>query len=322
MKRRDFNAVLGASFLAGAGVSCAPRPPLRALPYPRSKPSYDEAITSIRSTIARDAADPTLAVTALPRLYEHGKRVRNSVLLFHGFTNCPQQFDELARQFYNRGCNVFVPRIPRHGLKDRLTTTLADLTGAELVDCTLDAYHVVSGLGERVSALGLSLGGSMALWLAQAMPIDLAVPIAPFLTPIGFSRGVASVAMHALYAIPSIYWWWDPRVKAGSLPVYAYPGFPTHALAEVTFFGDAIFNYAPSRKPLARSCVLVTNSHESAINNSVPRNLLSIWNSRGADYSEVVLTNLGEPRHDIIDPTTFPQSRTLVYPKLEQIVLD
>ena len=321
MKRRDFHSVAGASLVAGIAPSCAPQPPPRPLPDPRARPEYREAVSSIREVIARDAADPTLAATALPRLYEHGKRVRNSVLLFHGFTNCPQQFDELARQFYGRGCNVYVPRIPRHGLKDRLTLTLADLTGKELADSGLEAYHAASGLGERVSAVGLSLGGSMALWLAQAMPIDLAVPIAPFLTPIGFPRSVASVGMHALYAIPSMYWWWDPRVKAGCLPTYAYPGFPTHALAEVTFFGDAIFNYAPTNKPLAKSCVLVTNSHESAVNNSVPRDVLAMWKANGADYREVVLTDLGSPRHDIIDPTTFPQGRKLVYPVLEKIVL-
>ena len=233
-------------------------------------------------------------------------------MFFHGFTNRPQQFDDSSRQFYDRGCNVFVPRIPRHGLKDRLTLSLADLTLQELANATLKAYHVASGLGERISAVGLSLGGSMALWLAQAMPIDLAVPIAPFLTPIGFSRGVALIGMHTLYTIPSMYWWWDPRIKAACLPKYVYPGYPTHALAEVTFFGDAIFNYAPDHKPLGRSCVLVTDAHEAAVNNSVPRGLLSLWNSQGAKYTEVILTNLGKPRHDIIDPTTFPSAHARI----------
>ena len=61
------------------------------------------------------------------------------------------------------------------------------------------------------------------------MPIDLAVAVSPFLMPIGIPRGVGTAAMHALYTIPSMYWWWDPRVKQNCLPIYAYPGFPTHA---------------------------------------------------------------------------------------------
>jgi hypothetical protein len=30
---------------------------------------------------------------------------------------------------------------------------------------------------------------------------------------------------------------------------------------------------------------------------------------------------LGVPRHDIIDPTTFPEARTLVYPRLAELAL-
>jgi hypothetical protein len=171
-----------------------------------------------------------------------------------------------------------------------------------------------------VSAVGLSLGGSMSLWLAQAMPIDLAVAVSPFLMPIGIPRGIGTAAMHALYTIPSMYWWWDPRVKQNCLPKYAYPGYPTHGLAEVTFFGDKIFEYS-SRRPLGKDCILVTNANESAVNNSVSRELLAQWKAGGANYSEVVLSGLGPPRHDIIDPTTFPQGVHLVYPRLEDIVL-
>ena len=38
-------------------------------------------------------------------------------------------------------------------------------------------------------------------------------------------------------------------------------------------------------------------------------------------YRELVLDGIGR-RHDVIDPTTFPQGRTLVYPKLEALVLE
>ncbi len=319
MNRRAFSASAAASVAAIALADCAGQAP-RALPPVPAALTYGDSVRAIRAIIDRDAADATLARDALPRLYEHGHQVENVVILFHGFTNCPQQFDLLARQFYARGCNVYAARTPRHGLKDRLTNILADLTIPELGACTLDAFRYARGLGRRVSSVGLSLGGSMSLWLAQAMPIDMAVAVSPFLMPIGIPRGVGTAAMHALYTIPSMYWWWDPRVKEKCLPTYAYPGYPSHALAEVTFFGDGIFTYSSS-KPLGRNCVLVTNANESAVNNSVSRGLLSQWKANGANYSEVVLTGLGAPRHDIIDPTTFPQGEHLVYPRLEEIVL-
>jgi hypothetical protein len=66
----------------------------------------------------------------------------------------------------------------------------------------------------------------------------------------------------------------------------------------------------------------VTNANESAVNNTVSRDLLAQWNANGASYSEVVLSGFGPPRHDIIDPTTFPQGERLVYPRLEAMVLE
>jgi pimeloyl-ACP methyl ester carboxylesterase len=320
VNRRSFVSVVGASLAATAAVGCSKPGDLQALPAVPTPLAYDTSVRAIRSVIAQDAADTTLERDASPRLYEHGAAVENVVILFHGFTNCPQQFDLLAQRFYARGCNVYVPRIPRHGRKDRLTTALADLTIPELGRCVLDAFTYARGLGRRVSSVGLSLGGSMSLWLAQAMPIDLAVAVSPFLMPIHIPRGVGTAAMHALYTLPSMYWWWDPRVKQNCLPVYAYPGFPTHALAEVTFFGDKIFDYAHG-KPLGKNCILVTNANESAVNNAVSRELFAQWNANGANYSEVVLSGLGPPRHDIIDPTTFPQAERLVYPRLEAMVL-
>lgn len=318
MQRREFTAALGAALVTG-GAGCSTTPP-PAIPQITGSFSHADAVAAINAVIAKDTADATLTPDAWPRLYDHGKRTENAVILFHGFTNCPQQFTVLAEQFFKRGCNVYIPRIPRHGQKDRLTEILADLSGQELQDCTQDAYRYARGLGERVSAVGLSLGGSMALWLAQTQAVDLAVPISPFLMPIGIPRGIGTLAMHALYTIPNQYWWWDPRVKQNCLPNYAYPGFPTHGLAQVTFFGDAVFRY-DAEKPVAKNCVLVTNANESAVNNSVSRGLMSAWKNQGANYSEVVLSGLGPPRHDIIDPTTFPQGKTLVYPTIERLVL-
>ncbi len=327
IQRRDFAALLGASLVAGALSSCG-RGAGTANDVAEQPPSFDDAVKTIHAAIARDAADPNIARTGLPRLYEHGKPVQHAVVLFHGFTNCPQQFDELARAFHARGCNVYVPRIPRHGLADRLTRDLANLTVPELETCAKDAVDLARGLGARVSAVGLSLGGSMALWLAQTQPIELAVPIAPFLMPVApgpvpvhIPSAVGDPAMRLLHTIPNMYWWWDPRVKERSLPVYAYPGYPTHALAELIFLGDAVVADARKNKPRARHCILITNEHDNAVDNGIARKLLALWNRNGAGYRELILTGLGGPRHDVIDPTTFPQGRTQVYPKLEALVL-
>lgn len=321
MQRKQFNALLAAAPLASVsrGRRAAAAPAVAAKTNPA--PTFEEASAAIRAIIAHDAADPLLTPTALPRFYEHGAPVDDAIVLLHGFTNSPQQFDELARIFFARGCNVYVPRIPLHGRKDRLTEALANLTVADLQGCTQESYQLARGLGKRVTVLGLSIGGTMALWLAQTHPVDVAIPVAPFLIPIGFPRWLGMLAMHVLAILPNMYWWWDPRVKEKSLPVYAYPGFPTHALAQIVFLGGEVFALANQTAPRARESILVTNANESAVNDGVAFELFAIWKQRGAKYRQVVLSGLGKPRHDIIDPTTFPQARTLVYPKLEALVL-
>jgi alpha-beta hydrolase superfamily lysophospholipase len=280
-----------------------------------------QARDAIRAVIARDAADPALEAAALPRLYEHGAAVEHALVLFHGFTNCPQQCDELARHFHALGCNVYVPRIPGHGLKDRLTRELAGVTTAELQEAARAAYRLAAGLGRTVSASGISLGASMVLWLAQTEPLALAMPVAPFLMPIGIPRGLGTLLLQLLDALPDMYWWWDPRVKEQCRPLYAYPGFPTHALAECAFLGRALFRAARRTAPLAQRCVLVTNHGESAVNNGVARKLLAAWQRGQGTFRELVLYGLGEPRHDIFDPSTFPDARAKVYPELEALVL-
>ncbi|HTD33206.1 MAG TPA: alpha/beta fold hydrolase [Candidatus Elarobacter sp.] len=319
--RRRFTALLGTSLAAEALPGCARRPPAAPANLTTAPMRFGEAVRAIRETIARDRADPAIRPEALPRLYEHGAPVPHAVLLYHGFTNCPQQFDELARAYHARGCNVYVPRIPRHGLEDRLTRDLANLTIPELTTFAEKTFELARGLGTATSAVGLSLGGTLVLWLAQTQPLDLAVPIAPFLMPVPNVQFIGHPAIRLLHAVPNMYFWWDVRVKQNCKPDYAYPGYSTHALAELVFFGDEIARDARSTKPSARDCVLVLNEHDNAVDNRVTRALMTVWARRGARYRELVLTGLGGPRHDVIDPTTFPQGRTLVYPTLERIVL-
>jgi len=141
---------------------------------------------------------------------------------------------------------------------------LADLTGHELAASGLEAYRLASGLGNRITALGLSLGGSMALWLAQAQPLRLGGADLAVLMPIGLGthhrdRSDAR-GLHAAEHLRLV----DPRLKEKCLPGLRLSGFPSHALAVVTFFGDGIFQFAGSVKPLGKRCVVVLNQNESA----------------------------------------------------------
>ena len=106
---------------------------------------YSEAIRI--ATSLEDLDGPNVNPLCHTRLYSHGKRVERSLVLFHGFTNCPQQFDVLGRKFHERGWNVLIPRYPRHGYTDRLNTSIAELRVDHLLALANRAAAVGAGLG-------------------------------------------------------------------------------------------------------------------------------------------------------------------------------
>src|SRR5262245_9696020 len=99
----------------------------------RSNPvaGYEAAVARIRAMQEADNQDFTRDV-CITKLYDHGKQTEHVVVLLHGFTNCPEQFNELGKQYFEAGHNVFIPRVPYHGLSDRLTDALVDLTAENL----------------------------------------------------------------------------------------------------------------------------------------------------------------------------------------------
>ena len=214
-----------------------------------------------------------------------------------------------------RGENVYVPRLPRHGYKDRLTRIPGDLTVAEIESDARNAARLAASLGRRVSAAGISLGATMALWLAQTGGIDAAVGIAPFLMVPVIPRGPGMLLMRALLALPNRFLWWDPRLKERMLPPYAYPGFWTHCLAQSVAAGGTIFTALAAAAPAAAHCSVVVNARDPAVNNGVARDIVARWQARGATYELVTWDGLGKV-HDVIDPSTYPAAPVNVYPRL------
>jgi carboxylesterase len=73
----------------------------------------------------------------------------------------------LAQAFAAAGFAVELPRLPGHGttVDDMLTTTWADWSG-----CAERAFDELAARCDRVVVAGLSMGGSLAVWLAAHHP--------------------------------------------------------------------------------------------------------------------------------------------------------
>src|SRR5581483_7864458 len=96
---------------------------------------------------------------AYSALYDCGERTPLAVVLLHGITNHPAQYVKFAPLVQALGANVFVPRLPEQGDRNRMTTRLQYLTAEMLLASATEAVDIACGLGEKVCVLGISTSG-------------------------------------------------------------------------------------------------------------------------------------------------------------------
>jgi carboxylesterase len=89
------------------------------------------------------------------------------VLVLHGFTGNPFSMRSLAEKLAATGHSVELPLLPGHGtaVEDMIGTRWADWSAAAAA-----AYADLAGRCRSVAVVGLSMGGTLSCWLAEAHP--------------------------------------------------------------------------------------------------------------------------------------------------------
>ncbi|HYL27073.1 MAG TPA: alpha/beta fold hydrolase [Candidatus Nitrosotalea sp.] len=249
-------------------------------------------------------------------LFEHGCRAELAVVLLHGLTNNPAQFAQFAPLLFERGVNVFVPRMPMHGDRDRLSKRIGALTAEALLAAADEAVDIAGGLGERVAVLGISMGALLAAHFAQFHAIARAVVVAPDFALLNLPYAISRVVERIGLLLPNAFLWWDPRVRSSEPPITAYPWFSTHALMRSLRIGDRVYAAARQEAPNAQRIVTIVNRGDPAVNNAVTKRVSDWWAYwKPGSVAFVELTGL--PRvHDVIDPLQPFARPDIVYPEL------
>jgi len=255
------------------------------------------------------------------RLYTHGARTHDALVLLHGFTNCPQQFDALGRRFYDQGWNVLIPRYPRHGYSDRLTTSIAELRSDQLLAVANRAADAGAGLGERLTVAGLSLGGILTGHVAQVRDgLERAVLIAPMFGLKPIPGPVLSAMSRMAYVLPNFYMWWNPELKDRLGPTYGYPRFATHAYAALFRTGMRVRRDARANAPKTRDITVITNAAEPRLDNRFTYRLVEAWRKHGAQVKTFEFPASDALPHDLIDPGNANQNTGLSYPVITKAI--
>src|SRR6266498_3571284 len=201
--------------------------------------SYEEAIAHVKAMQQEDNKSLARDV-CITKLLDHGMQMEHVVVLLHGFTTCPEQFHELGKQYFEAGYNVFIPRMPHHGLTDRMTDALVNLSAEELTTFGDKVINIAHGLGKKITVMGISGSGTLVTWLAQnRADLDFAFPIAPMLGLAFIPPSLTKFFERLALLLPNIFIWWDPRTKANNpySIYYAYPRYSSRALVEIIRLG-------------------------------------------------------------------------------------
>ena len=287
--------------------------------HPDPAKSYSEALQRAAALQERDGDD----VNPVGRtfLLTHGFPAHRAVVWLHGYTNCPEQFRQLAQLCFDQGANVLVPRFPHHGLKDRMTGETALLTAEELASVAGEAMDIARGLGQQVVVGGLSMGGVVTGWLAQQRDdIDLALLMAPAFgfkaIPVSFTRLVAGLVL----SFPNFFTWWDPKKKADISPSYAYPRHASRGLGHFLRLSFATQEMARQHKPAARRLSVLTNVNDMAVNDHMITRVVKLWQAQGASVQTRQFSADLKLDHDFIDPGSSKQRIDLSYPVIMEML--
>ena len=283
--------------------------------------NYQESVRRVNDLCKLDGEDvsPDGRTIFLAR----GEKTSKTIVFYHGNTNSPRQFEALGKIFYAKGYNVLIPRVPHHGLKDRMTNDLARLTISEMIQLCDKSVDIARGLGQHVTVVGFSMGANMAGWVAQnRSDVDKAVIIAPFWGWKGLPTYFFKPFITFLSVMPNRFVWWDKKVKTALTgPTSSYYGFSTRGVGQIMGLGWTVMKQARKVAPKARAIVVITSGLDDAVDENNLDKVINDW--RRHSHVKIIRYKFDKVLcafHDMIDPQQPYQKTAVVYPKLIELI--
>jgi esterase/lipase len=282
--------------------------------------NYADALQSLKELKARDAGN--LDPNGDTILLTHGKKTDKVIVLLHGYTKSPFEFHRLGQLLFARGYNVLIPRMPHHGLANRMTNDQALLTAEEIAVYANTVVDIAHGLGEHVTVAGLSAGGLTTAWIAQnRADVEKAVVMSPVFGYKQVPTAVTRPVMNAYLTLPNDFKWWDEKLKEKVEPTFYYPRWSTHALAQLLRLSFATQQKAAEQSPAAQSILVVTNANDASVNNEMTTSVVQNWRKHAPEKVNTFEFPASDGLdHDFIDPDMPKQKTATTYPRLLELL--
>lgn len=184
----------------------------------------------------------------------------HGALVLHGFTGNPHSVKGVARALADAGFAVECPLLPGHGtaIEDMLDTTFADWSAA--AEAALGSLRARLPEGGRVVVAGLSMGGTLTLWLASRHP-DLAgiALVNPLAQPAPELRELAAAtAKEGTEVWPGI----GSDIADPDVQESSYEGTPLRALVSLL---DAVEELQPGLGEIRCPVLLLTSPQDHVV---------------------------------------------------------
>ena len=289
--------------------------------HPRPAQNYEEAVQRIEVLKANRLSE--MHPDCVAQFMTHGQKVDQVIVLVHGYTNCPKEFVDLGKQFYDLGYNVLIAPLPHHGLKNRLTDEQGDLNANELAAYTDEVVDIARGLGNHLTIMGYSCGGVVTAWAAQnRSDVDTAVVMSPAFGYQAIPTLLTAPVMNYVIAAPDVFEWWDPELKAAESRDYTYPRYSKHALAQIMRFGFSVQVKSWFTAPSAKQVIVVTNANDDSVNNELTAKVTRHWLDHGAQLVTYEFPAGLKLPHDLVDSNKPNSNTPVVNEKLIELVTE
>jgi carboxylesterase len=276
-----------------------------------SNPAQDYADAAGRAAAIIADEEKSVCDECQTRFYTHGEKTDKAVVLIHGLSNSPRQFQEMGEELYETGYNVYIPLMPYHGLNSHEVSELSHITVSDLVGYADQSIDIAAGLGDEVVVAGLSGGGSVVAWIAQNREdVDRTVLIAPLIGIKQLPGFTNNFFTNIFSRLPGM----DFTSASEPYREHVYRGQSSRGVAEYMLLARGVRSQADDNPSAVKDIVIIINANDDQVNNGMTNNLAEKWQEFGATITTYEFPqSLGLP-HDVIDVSNEEADPDTTYP--------